>query len=161
MLAVGETCQFKLRANEPLEGRDRWSEGTYIPRDRDNGQHIIVGGESGEVSRARTILRIPNSQSWNKGSIASIRVTPFELHVPKEQTATLRDDVDKTDDTASDIVRVVRWYRSELRILQCMVTPTGADVAATSSDMAPSRPPSLIRNLVEGASTRSWLRRLW
>ena len=58
--------------------------GILLGENRDNGQHIVYDVEISEMVRARTIMRMPNARTWSKDDIAAVRVTSYQLHVPKE-----------------------------------------------------------------------------
>ena len=67
LLRFGETCSYKIRAQEPLsssgDGR-QWHEG------------IFIGVDERRVIYARPILRKPNPLKLNKDDLAKVAVTP-------------------------------------------------------------------------------------
>ena len=77
LLGFGEMCSYKVRAHEPLpssgDGR-RWHVGAFIGVDRRTGQYVIHNG--GEVKYARTILRMPEANKFDRTELAKIAVTP-------------------------------------------------------------------------------------
>ena len=78
-------CSYKVRAHEQFllsgDGR-RWRVGAFIGVDRRTGQYIIHDG--GEVKYARTILRMPEANKFDRAELAKIAVIPWDLHVPRE-----------------------------------------------------------------------------
>ena len=80
-----------MASKAPQDSSDRWSQGVYIGRDRMTGQHILFDYEKMEVCKARTILRVPNSQKWCKVSVAKLTATPFQLHVDETPGVVFQD----------------------------------------------------------------------
>ena len=81
LIAFGERCNFKFNSKAPIGESDRWNFGIYVGRDRLNGQHILFNPASGEVCKARTIMRLPDVQKWCRDSVAKISATPFSIHI--------------------------------------------------------------------------------
>ena len=73
-----------MRAHEPLpssgDGR-RWHVGAFIGIARRTGQYMIHDG--GEVTYARTILRMPEANKFDRTELARTAVIPWDLHAPR------------------------------------------------------------------------------
>ena len=103
LLRFGEMCSYKVGAHEPLpssgDGR-RWHVGAFIGIDRRTGQYMTHDG--GEVKYARTILRMPEANKFDRTELAKIAVTPWDLHVPREDAVVLKDKKEVVDDNLQD-----------------------------------------------------------
>ena len=80
LLRFGERCTYKIRSQEPLapagDGR-KWHVGTFVGVDQRTGQYMIH--DSGNVKFARTLLRMPEPDKFDKDELAKIVVTPWDL----------------------------------------------------------------------------------
>ena len=58
---------------------------------------MMHGGDG--ITYARTIMRFPEPNKWDKDELAKIRATPWSLHAPKDTEVVFKDkkDVEKTD----------------------------------------------------------------
>ena len=119
LAALGESVQYKLRSHEPLsnspDGR-RWHVGLFLGIDRRTGQYI-VHGEHG-IKFARTIIRLPDANKWNKEALEKLNVTPQSLHIPKEPEVVFRErPADKTEAVAQKqiISRQVYIKQADIR----------------------------------------------
>ena len=98
LLTFGEQCRCKMQSQEPFsqtgDGR-RFHVGTYADVDRRTGQYMVHGGDG--IFYARTILRLPEPNKWDKDELAKIRATPWSLHAPKYTEIVSKDkkDVEK------------------------------------------------------------------
>ena len=85
LLAFGELCSFKNRMLEPLgsnvDGR-RFHQGVFVGVDRRTGQYMIYSDEG--LKMARTVMRMPDANKWNREALAAVRATPWDLHASKE-----------------------------------------------------------------------------
>ena len=70
------------------DGR-KWHEGTVVGVDQRTGQCMI--NDSGDIKFARTIIRMPEPDAFNKDELAKIDVTPWDLHVPREAEVIFKD----------------------------------------------------------------------
>lgn len=61
LIAFGERCNYKFNSKAPVDESGRWNFGIYIGRDRLNGQHILFNPASNNISRARTMMRLPDA----------------------------------------------------------------------------------------------------
>ena len=92
LMAFGEFCRFKNRSHEPVANvRDgtRFHSGIFVGIDQRTGQYMIYSGD--EIKLARTVVRVPELEKWNKASLAGVSVTPYNLHVPKEAEVVFKD----------------------------------------------------------------------
>ena len=96
LLRFGETCSYKLRSQEPIpsagDGR-KWHEGTFVGVDQRTGQYMI--DDSGVIKFARTIMRMPEPDKFNKTELARVAVTPWDMHVPREMEVVFKDKSDE------------------------------------------------------------------
>ena len=76
-MAFGEQRRYTLRPHEPIsssgDGRT-FHVGTYVGVDRRTGQYMIHRGDG--IEYARTALRLPESNKWDKDELAKVRATP-------------------------------------------------------------------------------------
>ena len=50
---------------------------------------MIHGGDG--IVYARTILRLPEPNKWDKDELAKIKATPWSLHTPKDTEVVFKD----------------------------------------------------------------------
>ena len=95
LLTFGEYCSFKNRSQEPLDrnadGR-RFHQGVFVGIDRRTGQYMIYAGD--EIKLSRTVMRVPESEKWNKDLLAGVKVTPLSMHQPREPEVIFKDKVE-------------------------------------------------------------------
>ena len=95
LLTFGEYCSFKNRSQEPLDrnadGR-RFHQGVFVGIDRRTGQYMIYDGD--EIKLSRTVMRVPESEKWNKDLLAGVKVTPLSMHQPREPEVIFKDKVE-------------------------------------------------------------------
>ena len=65
-MTFGEVCSFKNRSHESTSNTDgrRWHQGVFVGIDRRTGQYMLHCGN--EVKLARTVIRLPESNKWDK-----------------------------------------------------------------------------------------------
>ena len=82
LLTFGEYCSFKNRNQEPSSSTDgrRFHQGIFIGVDRRTGQYMLYSND--EVRLARTVVRAPENDKWDKDKLAAVRVTPFSMFQP-------------------------------------------------------------------------------
>ena len=109
LLTFGEQCRCKLRSQEPFsasgDGR-RFHVGTYVGVDRRTGQYMIHVGDG--IQYARTVMRLPGPNKWEKDRLAEIKATPWSLHVPKDPEVIFMDKKDAEPMTAADKLVISR-----------------------------------------------------
>ena len=109
LLRFGEICRFKNRAHEPLsatgDGR-RWHTGVFIGVDRRTGQYMIHGGD--EVKYARTVLRMPEANKFDKDELGKIASTPWDLHKPRDLEVVFKEKKEATGEVLQDKVAISR-----------------------------------------------------
>ena len=95
LMAFGEMCRFKNRSHEPLsntsDGR-RFHLGAFIGIDRRTGQYMLHDGT--EIKLARTVMRLPDANKWDRTELAKIAATPWDVHQPRAQEVVFRDQID-------------------------------------------------------------------
>ena len=94
LLSFGEVCSFKVRSQEPLGSVDnrRFHQGIFIGVDRRTGQYMLYSDD--EVRLARTVVRVPEKEKWDKDRIAAVKVTPLSMHAPREAEVVFKDKAD-------------------------------------------------------------------
>ena len=104
LLHFGEKCRYKCRDG----GGDRWSYAVFVGRDNLNGQHVLFDGRLEKITRARTLMRLPNSQKWDSELLAAVNCGPFDLHVAKPAEAIFKDKIESRDQPVDAPVRLAR-----------------------------------------------------
>ena len=74
------------------DGR-RWHSGVFVGIDRRTGQYKIYSDD--QVRLARTVVRVPEVDKWCKDSLSGVRITPWDLHVPRETEIIFTENFDK------------------------------------------------------------------
>ena len=96
LMTFGEVCRFKVRSQEPTsnhaDGR-RWHSGVFVGIDRRTSQYMVYSDD--QVRLARTVVRVPEADKWCKESVAGVRCTPWDLHVPRETEIIFKEKIDK------------------------------------------------------------------
>ena len=71
------------------------------------GRYICWDGEN--LAAARSVLRMPEVQKWNKDRVAAVAVRPWQMHVPKEPQVNFREPTDAPEVKKGEVpVREVR-----------------------------------------------------
>jgi hypothetical protein len=65
--------------------------------DQRTGQYMIY--DSGVIKFARTIMRMPEPDKFNKTELARVAVTPWDMHVPREMEVVFEDKSDEKQET--------------------------------------------------------------
>ena len=60
--------------------------------DQRTGQYMIHSDDS--IKLARTVVRVPNVEKWDRDSLSAVKATPPSLHVPKGMEVVFREKVD-------------------------------------------------------------------
>ena len=91
LLSFGECCSFKVRSQEPVAAVDnrRFHQGIFVGVDRRTGQYMLFS--DGEVRLARTVVRVPEADKWNKDKLAAVNVTPLDMHRPREPEVVFKE----------------------------------------------------------------------
>ena len=108
-MTFGEVCRFKVRSQEPTSTHPdghRWHSGVFVGIDRRTGQYMIYS--DGKVRLARTVVRVPEADKWCKESLAGVRCTPWDLHVPRETEIIFKEKIDKGHGDFDDKVIISR-----------------------------------------------------
>ena len=95
LMNFGEACSFKNRSHEPVSAADgrRWHSGTFLGMDRRTGQYTLYDGK--EIKLARTVMRLPDGNKWDKEALSAVNSTPWDLHRPRELEVVFKDKVVK------------------------------------------------------------------
>ena len=101
LLLFAESCRYKARSQEPLRGRERWSQCIYVGREREHGQHILYDVALKSVVHARTVMRLPNAQKWSKDDIAAVKATPASIHESRKPDVVFHEHVTQLKEEAS------------------------------------------------------------
>ena len=91
--------RFKLRPKEPIEHSHdgkRFHDGIFLGIDRKTGQYVMSSDDG--VKHARTILRVPDAEKWNRERLEKLTVTPKSLHVPREPEVIFKERPRKPED---------------------------------------------------------------
>ena len=95
LMGFGEVCRFKNRSQEPISsvnGGSRFHTGIFVGIDQRTGQYMLYSDDS--IKLARTVVRVPNAEKWNRESLSAVRATPLSLHVPKDMEVVFKEKVD-------------------------------------------------------------------
>ena len=88
-----EIVHLKLRPHEPIanssDGR-RFHDGVFLGIDRRTGLYIVYDNNE-RIKYARTILRVPDAETWNREMVQKVGVTPMSLHHPREPEVVFRE----------------------------------------------------------------------
>ena len=67
------------------------------------------------IKLARTVVRVPNVEKWDRESLLAVKATPLSLHVPKDMEVVFREkvDVEIAPEQAQSIARQLYLYPSD------------------------------------------------
>ena len=84
LLAFGELCRYKCRAQEGGIGGTRWrfSTGIWLGVEKKAGQFIVYDKSMGGIRHARTLVPMPKPQKFNLDAIREVAATPWSIHEP-------------------------------------------------------------------------------
>ena len=107
-MSFGKCCSFKVRSQEPLSSvyNRRFHRGVFIGIDRRTGQYMLYS--EGEVRLARTVVRVPESEKWNKDKLAAIRSTPLSMHQPREPEVVFKEKANVEQSEFVDKLQLAR-----------------------------------------------------
>ena len=88
-------CSSSYARARPSPKLSAWS--LPLGRESKQGQHVLYDGKTESVAYARTLMRLPNVQKWNKESIAAVRVTPWSLHEAPKPDVVFREQVEQRE----------------------------------------------------------------
>ena len=69
---------------------------------------MIHGGD--RIMYARTIIRVPEANKWDKDALAQIKATPWSLHVPRDTEVVLKEEKDVEQQDLKDKIMVARQF---------------------------------------------------
>ena len=105
----GELVRYKLRAQEPIpssgDGR-RFHVGPFVGIDRRTGQYMIHGGDG--IKMARTIMRLPEANKFDKEELSKISATPFDLHRARDLEVVFKDKAAQGEEVFKERVALAR-----------------------------------------------------
>ena len=67
----------------------RWNRGIFLGICRMTGRYLIW--DDGAATAARTIVRLPDVQKWDKDKVAAVISRPWQLHERKEPVVQFRE----------------------------------------------------------------------
>ena len=81
LLAFGEVCRYKMRAQEQGIGHTawRWGTGVWLGIERRSGQYMVYDKAQRGVKHARTIKPMPNPQQWQLDKLQEVDSTPWAM----------------------------------------------------------------------------------
>ena len=62
-------------------GGSRFHSGIFVGIDARTGQYMLYADDT--IKLARTVVRVPTSDKWDKSMLQNVRVTPYSMHTPK------------------------------------------------------------------------------
>ena len=67
------------------------------------------------IKLARTVVRVPTLQKWDRESLSAVKATPHSLHVPKEMEVVFKDkvDIEVAPEPTPNIARQLYLYPSD------------------------------------------------
>ena len=80
--------------------------GIFIGIGRRTGQHILHNGS--EVKLARTSIRMPGTEKWDKEALVKIGCTPYDMHQPREPEVIFRQKNDETISNPKELISMAR-----------------------------------------------------
>ena len=101
-----------------MHGREDWSGAVYLGRENHSGQHILFDSKTETVAYARTVMRLPNVQKWNKDAMAAVRITPWNLHEAAKPDVIFREKVDARPEPEGQVQLARRVYIKPADIAQ-------------------------------------------
>ena len=116
LLGFGQFCRFQNRSQEPIasvSGGTRFYSGIFVGIDQRTGQYMIYSDDS--IKLARTVVRVPTLEKWDRESLSAVKATPHSLHVPKDMEIVFKEKVDigVAPEQAQSIARQLYLYPSD------------------------------------------------
>ena len=87
--------------------------GIFFGVDQRTGQYMLYSDDS--IKLARTVVRVPTLEKWDRDALAAVKATPYSLHVPREMEVVFKDRVDVVVpvENAPSIARQIYLYPSD------------------------------------------------
>ena len=63
-----------------------------------------------EIAYSRTVVQVPDQQTWNMEKVSGVNIRPFQLHTPKEPRVIFRDTSGEADAENGDLRVCRRLY---------------------------------------------------
>ena len=98
LMHFGEFGRFKNRAQESLANiasGSRFHSSVFVVVDSRTGQYMVCSDDA--IKLARTVARVPELEKWDKDMLSSIKLTPFNIHTPKEPEVIFRERAEGED----------------------------------------------------------------
>ena len=109
LLGFAEVCRYKIDPKEVQKNATmaaRWTTGVFIGMCKMTGRYLVWNDVS--VIAARSILRMPDVQKWNKDRVDAIAMRPYQLHKPVEPRVIFKEAADEIPQEAADTLRLIR-----------------------------------------------------
>ena len=68
--------------------------------DARTGHYMIYSDDA--VKLARTVVRVPSLEKWDKSLMSDVELTPYNMHTPKDTEVVFRERVEGPDDVPAD-----------------------------------------------------------
>ena len=107
-MAFGEASTFKRRNHTPVSFADgrKWHAGVFFGIDRRTGQYTLYDGES--IKLARTVMRVPEANKWDKDALSKVHVTAWYLHRQRDLEVVFKEKAGKVGAEFEDNVAMSR-----------------------------------------------------
>ena len=96
-----------------MNGGTRFHTGIFVGIDQRTGQYMLYSDDS--IKLARTVVRVPNVEKWNRESLSAVKATPLSLRVPKDMEVVFKDkvDIEVAPEQAPSIARQIYLYPTD------------------------------------------------
>ena len=61
-----------------------------------------------EVKLARTIMRMPGAEKWNRDALVKVGCTLYDLHQPREPEVVFREKIDEKAENPKELISMAR-----------------------------------------------------
>ena len=93
LMRFGEACRYKGRSHEPISATGdgmSFHTGTVIGVDQSTDQHILHGEDG--VKFARTVIRMPAANMFDKAEMSKIASIPWDIHRPRKTEVVFKEE---------------------------------------------------------------------
>ena len=115
-----------------VDGR-RFHAGVFVGIDRRTGQYTLHDGN--EVKMARTILRMPGAEKWNREALVVVGCTPYDPHQPREPEAIFREKTGEKGEALEQLISMARQVYIKPKDIERYWLPEDVRSATTSATM--------------------------
>jgi hypothetical protein len=111
LVHFGEVARYKCRSQENGIGHSgfSWGIGIWLGVDLRTGQHILFDPTQGGIRHARTLMRMPDVQKFDRDRVAAISSTPWSIHTAANPDGVFVEKA-VNEDTIADIAKVRKIY---------------------------------------------------